>query len=57
MQQIKEGRKETKREGRRKKLKIVEDIAKYYLSSLKMMVLFLGFFFNATYFLDFVLFH
>ena len=44
MQQIKEGRKETKREGRRKKLKIVEDIAKYYLSSLKMMVLFLGFF-------------
>ena len=57
MQQIKEGRKETKREGRRKKLKIVEDIAKYYLSSLKMMVLFLGFFLNATYFLDFVLFH
>ena len=45
MQQIKEGRKEAKREGRRKKLKMVEDIAKYYLSSVKMMVLFLGFFF------------
>ena len=56
MQQIKEGRKEAKREARRKKLKMVEDIAKYYLSSVKMMVLFLGFFFNAICFLDFVLF-
>ena len=36
---------------------MVEDIAKYYLSSVKMMVLFLGFFFfNAICFLDFVLF-
>ena len=36
---------------------MVEDIAKYYLSSLKMMGLFLGFFFfNAICFLDFVLF-